>query len=316
MLSPTSWMACTVTMLKMPDETRFVAMALRVGIAATANVPKPTEASGVDGPQSWSWRESAGSRSAMTTSVARERRCVRFSAAGASRLAADVTNPAKGGSQGDPGMRSPAQAAEPIKRPRSHPYGLVRAPRGLPSTRAIASQTGLSPTTVSKALRNLSDIALAEQRAQTRLGKGRAVERTLWYANLDHSDIASLLPYLHTVLLPTPPQDLPSGLPKAVWHLFWNADPQDIDPIADASLVAHRAMSASDPESLGWAVSALPTKGWVEALQFRNVQPDNVAWLRTSRTARTSHAAPDVVRGVKEQTIDCFEELDLGVAAT
>lgn len=183
-----------------------------------------------------------------------------------------------------------AQGAARDSRERSGPLSLVvteveralvRAPRGLPSTRAVAAATGSSPTTASAVLVQLEREGLVHQREEHRIVRGRSRRMLVWYANLDAPAVQSMLPYLHRVTLPDPPgPSVGSRLPDHLWHLFWNADPTQIDPQRDATLIAHRAMTTADPEAVSWAVSHLPVAAFEEALGYRGTPADAVAWLR------------------------------------
>ena len=114
---------------------------------------------------------------------------------------------------------------------------------------------------------------------------------TVWYANLDAPATQALLPCLHHVRLPAPAASVARTLPDHLWHLFWNADPRQIDPRRDAAVIAHRAMTTSDPEAIAWAISHLPAAAFEEALSYRGAPPDAVAWLRACRATKAPDAA-------------------------
>lgn len=168
---------------------------------------------------------------------------------------------------------------------------LSRAPRGLVSARAAAAVTGTSPTTASGVLVGLSDRGLALRRTEARTVRGRSRDMDIWYAELDATRMLTLLPYLHRVELPEVPSILTDRLPDQLWQLFWNARPTDVDPVSDAAVIAYRAMTANDPEALGWAVTALPVEAWRTALTYRGLRSDDIAWLRAGQTLRAAHAA-------------------------
>jgi excisionase family DNA binding protein len=159
---------------------------------------------------------------------------------------------------------------------------LVRAPRGLPSARSVASRVGTSPTTASNTLQQLKHAGLVRRVREPRLWRGRAVEREIWYANLGSDGLERLLPYLHRVTLPHVATPTSGPLPEHLWHLVWNAEPRDIDVARDAAYLAHRAMTLADPEGIGWAVATLPADAFDRALRMRGVAEDNVAWARAA----------------------------------
>lgn len=168
---------------------------------------------------------------------------------------------------------------------------LVRAPRGLPSARAVGAASGLSPTTASKTLDRLASEGLAQRREEPRLVRGRCRKMAVWYANLDAPTVRALLPRLHLIRLPAALLPAALTLPDHLWHLFWNADPRQIDPRRDATVIAHRAMTTSDPEAIAWAVSHLPPAALEEALGYRGVPAGDVAWRRACRALETLDAA-------------------------
>lgn len=167
---------------------------------------------------------------------------------------------------------------------------LVRAPRGFPSARSVASRVGTSPTTASNTLQQLEEASLVLRVREPRLWRGRAVERDIWYANLHSDELERVLPYLHGVTLPHVAAPTSGPLPAHLWQLVWNAEPRDIDIARDAAYLAHRSMTLADPEGIGWAVATLPADAFDRALSMRGVAEDNVAWARAARGA--ADAAP------------------------
>lgn len=156
---------------------------------------------------------------------------------------------------------------------------LVRAPRGLPTTAAIAARSG---TPVAEAQAALDDLATDDRVvriSEMRLVAGASTPVDVWYANLDHPQVRSRLRELNEVDLPTPKGDIGDRLPDNLRHLFWNAAPEDVSPREHGVLIAHRAMVSSDPEGLAWAVAHLPAQAFVEALGFRDASPADAAWL-------------------------------------
>lgn len=167
---------------------------------------------------------------------------------------------------------------------------LVRAPRGLPSARSVASRVGTSPTTASNTLRQLEGAGLVRRVREPRLWRGRAVDREIWYANVRSDELERLLPYLHRITLPQVATATSGPLPEHLWHLVWNAEPRDIDVARDAAYLAHRSMTLADPEGIGWAVATLPADAFDRALRMRGMAEDNVAWARAA--AGAADAAP------------------------
>lgn len=168
---------------------------------------------------------------------------------------------------------------------------LVRAPRGLPSARAVGAVTGVSPTTASKALEQLATEGVAQLREENRIVRGRSRAMQIWYADLDAPAVQALLPDLHQIALPDPTTAAAPTFPDHLWHLFWNADPRQVDPRRDAPLIAHRAMTTSDPEAIAWAVRHLPAAAFEEALGYRGAPVVAVVWLRACRAMKTPDAA-------------------------
>lgn len=169
---------------------------------------------------------------------------------------------------------------------------LSRAPRGLVSARAVAVVAGLSPTTAGRMLGRLVGHGLAHRRREPRLLRGRSTWLDVWYATLDAPAMERLLPYLHDVVLPSPPSPrLGDRLPDQLWHLVWNADPADVNPAQHASYLAHRAITSGDPEALAWAVTNLPPDAFATAVRMRGVPDEALAWLRANATEQVdAHA--------------------------
>ena len=149
----------------------------------------------------------------------------------------------------------------------------------------------MSPTTASKTLDQLATEGVVQQRQEQRIVRGRSRAMMVWYADLDAPVVRTLLPDLHQIRLPDPTASAAPTFPDHLWHLFWNADPRQVDPRRDATVIAHRAMTTSDPEAIAWAISHLPPAAFQEALGYRGTPVEAVAWLRACRANEPADAA-------------------------
>lgn len=135
---------------------------------------------------------------------------------------------------------------------------LARAPLGLRSERAVARAARLSPTAAGRALDELVDAGLVCHERRT-LAEGTAVEGGLWRVRIGPRWFR-IAPVVATTVLPerTDWPESPTRLPRRLWHLFWNADPADLDLQADADYIATRLVLSDDLQGLAWACAHLP----------------------------------------------------------
>lgn len=152
---------------------------------------------------------------------------------------------------------------------------LARRPRGAVSRRAVATMSGLSPTTASKAINALISQSLVYEREETRaLSQARNV--TVIYANRQHPQWHRLNAELDHI---TPPHRVVSGsttVPSYLRHAFWNLDDTTMRSLradTDGPYIAARALSSVDPELLGWAAENLAATAWLSAAQGRGRTP-------------------------------------------
>ncbi len=165
---------------------------------------------------------------------------------------------------------------------------LARAPRGLPSTRALARRAGVSPTSAGRAVKALERQRLV--RREERFLPGRRARRTeLLYADLTSPRWSSIAPRLAWV---RPPADdaLPAPdrrVPPRLLHLFWNTAPSQLDVEKAGAYIARRLISTGDVDGLAWGSLHLSAFDWRDAAEARGLDDATRALARNmARVAR------------------------------
>jgi len=164
---------------------------------------------------------------------------------------------------------------------------LARAPRGLPSTRALARRAGLSPTSAGRAVKALERERLI--RREERLLPGRRARRTeLLYADLTSPRWASIAPQLARVRPPASREPLRDRrVPPRLLHLFWNTAPSQLDVEKAGAYIARRLISTGDIDGLAWGSVHLRAADWRDAAQARGLDDATRALARNlARVAR------------------------------
>jgi hypothetical protein len=164
---------------------------------------------------------------------------------------------------------------------------LARAPRGLATVRAVARRAGVSPTAAASALHTLAGRGLV-RRERAWVAAGRAREVELVRANVTAPEWPALAPRLAAVRLPAGrgPRR-PSRLPARLRHLFWNADPTQLDLDAHGGYIAERLLSSHDLDGLAWGACALTARDWEQAARNRGLSAEERALARNlGRSAR------------------------------
>jgi DNA-binding MarR family transcriptional regulator len=164
---------------------------------------------------------------------------------------------------------------------------VARAPRGLATVRAVARRAGVSPTAATGALRSLVDRGLV-RREREWAAAGRAREVELVRANVTAPGWAALATRLAAVRLPAArPAPRPSRLPARLRHLFWNADPSQLDLHAHGGYLAERLLSSHDLDGLAWGARALTARDWEQAARNRGLSAEERSLARNlARSAR------------------------------
>lgn len=157
---------------------------------------------------------------------------------------------------------------------------LARAPRGLAAVRAIARRAGVSPTAAARALGSLAERGLV-RREREWVAAGRAREVELVRANVTAPEWAALAPRLAAVRLPGRREPgRPSRLPARLRHLFWNADPSQLDVSRHGGYIAERLLSSHDLDGLAWGARALTACDWEQAARNRGLSDPERALAR------------------------------------
>lgn len=138
--------------------------------------------------------------------------------------------------------------------------------------RAIARRTGLSPTTVGRALKPLTAKGLVE-RAEEVIAAGRAREVTVWRANVLHPRWPELDMTLDDVKTPTRPDRRGDQVPPYLRHLFWNTAESQLDLDHAGAYIARRLLQTMDIQGLAWGAQALAAEDWRRGAEARGLDP-------------------------------------------
>jgi len=164
---------------------------------------------------------------------------------------------------------------------------LARAPRGLISARAVARRAGVSPTAAGAAVRSLTARGLVRTEREW-VASGRAHEAELIRADVTAPDWPELAPCLAAVRLPAAPAEPRlTTVPSRLRHLFWNADPSQLDVRTHGGYLAERLLSTGDLDGLAWGLRALTSGDWEQAARNRGLSAREQALARNlARSAR------------------------------
>jgi DNA-binding transcriptional ArsR family regulator len=164
---------------------------------------------------------------------------------------------------------------------------LLGRPLGLRSARAVARASGISPTTASRALRRLEEMALVRRRRR-RVILGAPVDVDVWEINVRSRRWTRLAPMLADTVLPQTSEPTARHRRVPIWlrHLFWNADVHDLDVERDAAYIAGRILASDDAQAHAWAFATLPAEAFLEAARIRGVPVRRAALARHLATAR------------------------------
>jgi len=157
---------------------------------------------------------------------------------------------------------------------------LARAPRGLAGSRAVARRAGVSPTAAAGAVRSLAERGLV-RRGREWVAAGRAREVELIRANVTAPAWSELAPRLAAVRPPVERGSRrPARLPSRLRHVFWNADPDQLDVAVDGPYIAQRLLTSGDLDGLAWGARALAADDWKKAGRNRGLSAEQKALAR------------------------------------
>jgi hypothetical protein len=163
---------------------------------------------------------------------------------------------------------------------------LARAPLGLPSARAVALRSGVSPTAASGAIESL--VSLGHVRREPALiAAGRARRVLMLHANRSHPRYSEMAPALRAVRPPR--RRLDKRVPGRLTHLFWNTDPAQLDIARGGRYIARRLLRTQDPEGLAWGARNLRAEHWLAAAEARGLDPPTKALARNLAHADERH---------------------------
>lgn len=149
---------------------------------------------------------------------------------------------------------------------------LLARPLGLRSARAVARTAGISPTTASRALRHLEQMALVRRRRR-RVVLGTPTDVEVWEIDVRNRRWGRLAPMLADAVIPETSDPVAGGGRLPVWlrHLFWNADVHLLDVKRDAAYIAGRILASDDAQAHAWAAATLPAEAFLRAARIRGV---------------------------------------------
>ncbi len=153
---------------------------------------------------------------------------------------------------------------------------LQRAPLGMTSARAVASRAGASPTATSRALKSLAERGLV-RREERMLALGRARNAELWLADLLNprwAELAARLRQVRPVKSSSREKKPVDRVPGRLRHLFWNADPSQLDAGRAGPFIARRLLRTEDPEGLAWGATHLKPSDWRGGARARGLDPE------------------------------------------
>lgn len=163
---------------------------------------------------------------------------------------------------------------------------LRNAPFGLVSIRAVARRSGLSPTTVGRALKPLTSEGLVEQAVEV-IAAGRARKVAVWRANVLHPRWPELDATLDEVKIPKRPKQFGNRVPPYLRHLFWNTAESQLNLNHAGTYIARRLLQTMDIQGLAWGAQALTPEDWRRGAQARGLDP------KVKQLARNLAKAPD-----------------------
>lgn len=151
---------------------------------------------------------------------------------------------------------------------------LIRAPRGLPSVRAVALRAGLSPTTAGRATAELRACGLVIAQ-QTTLPGRRAHKASLLRANWRASGFAELADSLARVrpAAPRRPAGRDRRVPDRLQYLFWNTAASQMTVEISGPYIARRLITTGDFDGLAWGSTHLRADDWESAARARGLDP-------------------------------------------
>jgi hypothetical protein len=151
---------------------------------------------------------------------------------------------------------------------------LLRRPLGLRSYRAIARASGISPTTAVRVTSKLESEGLV-RKDTWRMVEGVPHDVAVWRANLGSSQWSAIAPSVRSVhpKMPSTSPVVGEGVPRRLWHLFWNVDPSQLSTKRDGTYLAGRIMQSDDPLALGWMRRALNPRDIARAAGVRGLAP-------------------------------------------
>lgn len=185
--------------------------------------------------------------------------------------------------------RVPPDVAERIMRARVPEYtsvqmrvlaGLSVSPLGLSSVRRVAAVAGISPTSASAALAHLVERGLVQRRQRRGIRAGRTLTEVVFVINLRSKRYAEVQSAVRAVRPPARASSSPVGVPRAFWHLFWNAQPAKLRLASDGVYIARRMLGSDSMSAAQWALQHVAAADLRVAVAARGLDGATRAMVR------------------------------------
>ena len=151
-------------------------------------------------------------------------------------------------------------------------YAVMCTPGGVEGAAQVAAKTGLSYNTCRAALDRLAALGLTTTTPRTVIRGGKTTR--VPFTELSDAAWAdhALMAELDTVRLPwRPPAARQTRVPRRFHHLFWNADPGQLDVSEHGAFIALRLLEAGDLDAATWALANVPAPQLRRVLEIRGV---------------------------------------------
>lgn len=160
-------------------------------------------------------------------------------------------------------------------------------PFGFRSRRAVATASGVSPTTASAVVDRLIDVGLVKAVSTLVRNNGGVVTGAIFEANRDSEKWNEIMSDVLSTHPPMPQAVVtPKIVPRRFWHLFWNASPAQLPIVEHADYIASRMLLSGDALAVSWAITHLPIPSIEMSATLREASDDDKRWLLRMADAR------------------------------
>lgn len=187
----------------------------------------------------------------------------------------------------------PRPVAERIIRQRAVGYStteisvlaaLAASPLGLSSARRVAAKAGISPSAASATLARLTDRGLVKRQKRRTIWAGQARTETASVLDVGSQRWPEVRSAVRAAQLPERTVEPVDRVPKAFWHLFWNAEPATLRVAKNGAYIARRMLNSNSMAAAQWALLHIAENDLQAAATGRGTQERTRAlvenWLR------------------------------------